>query len=378
MAPVVKVALMTASNARITAKKKASLESSGSSATAAVVAPALEASIKSGNERILSLLNPKEQFTCDASLAPFLDQLCLQESDCRAKLQSVLSHKAQPKAFERVFFETWFQVKKDAYARLSMDEMQALAMPNLSPVLVDSMLDALFSPSLDDKQLEQMKYPESILSALILTGSVSLYRHPRLLSFLVNLQYTEALSHLFICIRDVPDAQQAQFLGTLIKDSKLNTAIRSRCGDDFDAFVLNFLAKPKSPILMKRYFSAMPTDIIISIFKLIENYLVNYETLPNKGRKLQKNTLLCPSREALLDWLSLLMDSQYPLCLLNQDLVTCFSSVSVMIKAEMQLSNQLENIVALSKSLKPLSKAMAKKNNLQPAGALYRVEMANL
>jgi len=347
-------------------------------ASTAILSPALEASIKSGQERILSILNPKEQFSHNNAIASFLDQLCLQESDYRAKLRSVLAHKSQTKAFENAFFETFLQIKREIYASLSVDEKSSLAESKLSPVVVDSFLDALISPSLDDKQLQQMKYPELVFSALIFTGAVSLYKHPRLLSYLIYMQYAEALSHLFLCIHHVPDAHLAQFLILLNEDGKLRASIEEKFAGNIDEFILNLLSKPKSPIMLKRYFLTMSASSIASLFKIVQGYLVNYETLPNRDCKLQKNALSCPSRESLFDWQSLLIDSQYPLCLLNQDLLDCFSSSLEFTKSELKFSKQLKDVAAMAKYLPSLKKVLKNKNASQSANGKYCVEMANL
>lgn len=283
----------------------------------------------------------------------FREKLRLDENLEEEKLKKLFACK-KVKEFEKSFFESFHPVK-DAKVFLSETFSEQKSSSRLiSPVVCSKVLEWSLKPG------NGHVFSESVALALINSGHVSLYTNSGvIIDKIIELKSAPLLLALLHGFTDLSDSGLTKLILFLIGSEsaglfkKYESCVEFKFNENIsvaETCFLSLLAMPKSVQLTRKYFVIVKESEIISILNRLLNVL---KTSIDSGFKVSsKCSFKAPNLKQIVEWISVIIDSQYPLCLIQPSLLETIKSVNDFISNEVNLNSDLMEILPSIKEVR--------------------------
>lgn len=345
--------------------------------------------ILSKNSFVLKTVNPfdyikgRNRLERPADIvASFKEKLRLDETLEEQKLEKLFACKTA-KDFETVFFESFHPVK-DAKNFISEPFSQQKSSSRLmSPVVCAKVLEWSLKP--------ENVFVESVILALISSGHMSLYTNSgTLIDKIIELKSASLILALLHGFTDLSDSGLTKLLLFLVEEAdECDKIFKDFDSTDFkfneiisvaDSCFLALLAMPKSIQLTKKYFVIVKESTIIDI---LNQLLKVFKAISiEKSIKFSSKCLFkAPNCNQILEWISVIIDSQYPLCLIQPNLLKIIDEINRIISEEVSLNDDLMNILPAIKearTTKSLSDKEIKARDAIVISSSYRIEPSTI
>ena len=300
-------------------------------------------------------------------VSSFKEKLRLDEIFEEEKLKKLFSCK-NSKDFENLFFEHFHPVKESKIFLNESFEDQKSSSRLISPVVCSKVLDWSLKKENEDI------FVESVILALINSGHVSLYSNSGLIiDKIIELKSSSLLLALLNGFTDLSDSGLTKLILFLIESESESKDIFKNFDSECQEFKFNdqisisetcfltLLSFPKSFQLIKKYFLLVKeTEIISLIQRLIDS--LKLFTSEKHFKINSKCSFKAPNSKQIIEWLSLIIDSQYPLCLIQPNLLKSIESVNSFISQENSLNS---NLLQILPSIKEIRSAKTNLNSEQ-------------
>lgn len=343
-----------------------------------------------GNSSTLKTVNPFDYIKGRSRLerpvdiiSSFREKLRFDENLEEEKLKKIFSCK-KSKDFEKLFFESFHPVK-DAKVFLSESFSEQKSSSRLiSPVVCSKVLEwTLKSENI---------FVESVTLALINSGHVSLYTNSgAIIDKIIELESVSLLLALLHGFSDLSDSGLTKlllFLVNLNASSKIfkeyENSVEFKFNDQISVLETCFLALlaiPKSVQLVKKYFLLVKESEIISVLDRLLEALKRFSALDGHFKISSKCLFKAPSSKQIIEWISVIIDSQYPLCLIQPNLLKSIESVNAFISQEASLNSSLMQVLPSIKEVritKPLDEKQKKEQQAIRISASYVIEPSTI
>ena len=266
----------------------------------------------------------------------FREKLRLDESLEEEKLKKLFACK-KSKEFEKLFFEAFHPVK-DAKVFLSESFSEQKSSSRLmSPVVCSKVLEWILKP--------ENIFVESVTLALINSGHVSIYSNSGvLIDKIIELGSESLLLALLHGYTDLSDSGLTKLILFLIDSSNSSkmfkdyeNSIEFKFNDQIsvgETCFLTLLGMPKSVQLVKKYFLLVKESEIISLLNRLLEALKHFTAIENHFKISSKCLFKAPNSKQIIEWLSVVIDSQYPLCLIQPEILKTIQSLNSFISQE--------------------------------------------
>lgn len=325
-----------------------------------------------GNSSTLKTVNPFDYIKGRSRLerpvdiiSTFREKLRFDENLEEEKLKKLFACK-KSKEFEKIFFESFHPVK-DAKVFLSESFAEQKSSSRLiSPVVCSKVLEwTLKSENI---------FVESVSLALINSGHVSLYTNSgAIIDKIIELESGSLLLALLHGFSDLSDSGLTKlllFLVNLKPSSKIfkeyENSVEFKFNDQIsvtETCFLALLAIPKSVQLVKKYFLLVKESEIISLLDRLLETLKRFIAVEGHFKIISKCLFKAPTSKQIIEWISVIIDSQYPLCLIQPNLLKSIESVNDFISQEASLNSSLMQVLSSIKEVrvtKPLDEKQQK------------------
>lgn len=284
-------------------------------------------------------------------VSSFREKLRLDENLEDEKMKKLFSCK-KVKEFENLFFQSFHPVKDTKKFISESFSEQKSSSRLMSPVVCAKVLEWSLKP--------ENLFSESVALALINSGHVSLYNNSGIIiDKIIELKSGSLLLALLHGFTDLSDSGLTKLILFLIgSDSdkifeKFESFLEFKFNENIsvsETCFLSLLAMPKSIQLTKKYFVIVKESEIISILNRLLNIL---KTSSSTGFKVSSKCLFnAPNMKQVIDWISVIIDSQYPLCLIQPTLLETIKSVNDFISSEADLNSDLMEILPSVKEVR--------------------------
>lgn len=345
-------------------------------------------SVENGTGFILKTVNPfdyikkRNRLERPADIVTsFKEKLRLEETLESEKLSKLFSMKKSIE-FEKFFFDAFHPVKNSETFLSEPFEEQKASSRLMSPVVCTKILEW----SLQNEN--SAMFIESVILALLSSGHVSLYTNSGLvIDKIVSLKSASLLLSLLNGYTDLSDSGLTKLILFLNNDDGVSSSAFTKFQDRSEfkfndsvsvhqTIFMALLAIPKSAQLIKKHFLLVKEAEIIS---LLNRLLDAYSIIQLAPFKLSSKSLLkCPSAHQIIDWISIVIDSQYPLCLLQPNMLKCIEHANQLISQEISLNYSLMEILPSIKSARcPSTHSNAQTGSIKIC-ASYSVEPSTL
>lgn len=281
------------------------------------------------------------------------ERLSLNEAVEDTKLSNLFSCKTTLE-FESKFFESFHPVKssKDFLAESSTEQTGSSHL--MSPVLCCKIMDWMLLP--------KSHFVESVALALLCSGHISFYRNrSALIDYIIEHKSVHLLLVLLRSYSDFSDSGLTKLILFIISKDAIE-AISNYNSDEkvysyndsislSDSCLISLLSVSKSIQLTKKYFlSVKDSEIIILLEKL--GYILKLLTIESKFKVSSKCVLKVPSVKQVVEWITIIIDSQYPLCLMQPNLLNAIESVNKIIEQQVSLDASVVSILSAIKAVR--------------------------
>lgn len=282
-------------------------------------------------------------------VSSFREKLRLDENLEDEKMKKLFSSK-KAKEFEKTFFESFHPVKDAKTFLTETFSEQKSSSRLMSPVVCSKVLEWSLKP--------ENLFSESVALALINSGHVSLYANSGvIIDKIIELKSGSLILALLHGFTDLSDSGLTKLILFLIGSADLFQKYESSVEFKFNENIsvsetcfLSLLAMPKSVQLTKKYFLVVKESEIISILNRLLNIL---KTSADSGLKISsKCAFKSPNLKQVIEWISVIIDSQYPLCLIQPNLLETIKSVNQFISKETNLNSDLMEILPSIKEVR--------------------------
>lgn len=341
------------------------------------------------NSFILKTVNPFDYIKGRSRLerpadivSSFREKLRFDENLEEEKLKKLFSCK-KSKEFEKLFFESFHPVK-DAKVFLSESFSEQKSSSRLiSPVVCSKVLEWTLKP--------ENVFIESVTLALINSGHVSLYINSGIIiDKIIELKSGPLILALLHGFTDLSDSGLTKLILFFINsESKDFSKIFKEEYENSSEFKFNeqisvsetcfltLLGMPKSVQLVKKYFLLVKESEIISLLNLLLENLKRFISTENHFKISSKCLFKAPNSKQIIEWLSIVIDSQYPLCLIQPEILKSIESVNYFINQEVNLNSNLMKVFPSIKEVrltKPLNEKQQKEKQAVRISASYVIE----
>lgn len=313
----------------------------------------------------------------------FREKLRLNEALEEEKLKKLFSCK-KAKEFEKLFFESFHPVKD---AKLFLAESfgeQKASCRLISPVVACKVIEWILKP-------ENNLFVESVALALINSGHVSLYTNSgAIIDKIIELKSGSLLLALLHGCTDLSDSGLTKLILFMIGSGFDNKMFKeSEACSEFkfnedisvsETFFLALLAMPKSVQLVKKYFVVVKESEIINLLKRLLVSLKRF-TMENAFKVSSKCLFKAPNAKQIVEWLSVIIDSQYPLCLIQPELLKAIENVGAVVSQEVSLNSDLMEVLPSIKEVrvtKPLDEKQKKEQAATRISSSYVIEPSTI
>lgn len=299
----------------------------------------------------------------------FREKLRLDETLETEKLKKLFSTKVS-KEFEQNFFKYFHPVKDSKIFLAEPFGEQKSSSRLMSPVVCSKVLDWIL------RSENVNLFVESVALALLSSGHVSLYTNSGvIIDKIIELKSGSLLLSLLHGFSDLSDSGLTKLILFLISEDSSKIFIDFEEFTDFkfnttvsvsETCFLALLAAPKSVQLIKKYFLLVKeTEIIF----LLDRLVIAFKFLfVEKTLKISSNCLVkAPSAKQIVDWISVIIDSQYPLCLIQPKLLKSIESANEVISQEVSLNSILTTILPSIKEVRHTKPLDEKQQKIQMA-----------
>lgn len=311
----------------------------------------------------------------------FREKLRLDETLEEEKLKKLLTCK-KSKEFEKLFFESFHPVKDSKVFMSESFSEQKSSSRLMSPTVCATVLEWSLKP--------ENFFIESVLLALINSGHVSIYTNSgAIIDKIIELKSGSLLLALLHGFTDLSDSGLTKLIFFMIGPESKGIFKKFEGSPEFafneelsieESFFMSLLAMPKSIQLTKKYFLlAMESEIIVLLDRLmcVLKRFTNDKPFRNSSKCLFK----APNAKNVIEWLSVIVDSQYPLCLLQPNLLKALEAVNSVICEEVSLNSDLMQVLPSIKEVrdtKALDEKQQKQQNVIRITSNYVIEPFNI
>ena len=313
-------------------------------------------------------------------ISSFKEKLRLIETLEEEKLQKLFACK-KSKEFEKLFFESFHPVK-DAKVFISESFSEQKSSSRLvSPLVCSKVMEWTLSP--------ENVFAESVTLALINSGHVSLYTNSgAIIDKVIELKSGSLFLALLHGFTDLSDSGLTKLILFLIGSESKNIFKKFEDSDSVEfkfnnelsieeTCFMSLLAMPKSVQLTKKYFLLVAESEIVSLLErllIVLNRFTNDKSFKNSSKCLFK----APNSKNIIEWISVIIDSQYPLCLLQPDLLKSIQSVNSVISKEISLNSELMEIIPSIRKVRETKPADEKQEKSVRISSTYVIEPSTI
>ena len=347
------------------------------------------------NSFILKTVNPFDYIKGRSRLerpadivSSFREKLRFDENLEEEKMKKLFSCK-ESKEFEESFFESFHPVKEAKVFLSESFSEQKSSSRLISPVVCSKVLEWTLKPE------NVNVFIESVTLALINSGHVSLYTNSGIIiDKIIELKSGSLLLALLHEFTDLSDSGLTKLILFFINsDSKDFSKIFKEEYENSSEFKFNeqisvaetcFLALlgiPKSVQLVKKYFLLVKESEIISLLNRLLETLKRFISTENHFKISSKCLFKAPNSKQIVEWLSVVIDSQYPLCLIQPEILKSIESINSFISQEVNLNSSLMDVLPSVKEVrltKPLNEKQQKDNQAVRISASYVIEPSTI
>ncbi len=261
--------------------------------------------------------------------------------------------------FEQHFFKLFHPTGSlAAFAAESVEERRASS-KLMAPVLCSSILKMAGEQKRD--------LPASVLEALLCSGHLTVYRSDlvdRVLQCVKTKGTGSALLRALLhSMNDFSDAELVKLIVFVLEGEQYFTY-----ASEIDVFLMKLMVMPKSPLLLKTYLMALSDKLILSFLNRIEGLL--------------KKTACTGARQMVLfEWLSVCIDSQYPLCVMKPEFIHRLTSLNDLIQQQHKFDAEFTGLAGLLKTLtkkEDIMRYLPKRESVFTGNAHYSIELTDL
>ena len=284
-------------------------------------------------------------------VSSFREKLRLDENLEEEKMKKLFSCR-KVKEFEKIFFESFHSVKDVKIFLSETFSEQKSSSRLMSPVVCSKVMEWTLSP--------ENLFSESVALALINSGHVSLYSNSgAIIDKMIESKSAILILALLHDFTDLSDSGLTKLILFLIESKSVDLFKKFESNVEFkfnenisisESCFLSLLAMPKSVQLTKKYFVVIKESEIISILNRLLNTLKTFFT---SGLKISSKCVFkAPNLKQIIDWVSVIIDSQYPLCLIQPNLLETIKAVNDFISNEVHLNSDLMEILPSIKEVR--------------------------
>lgn len=313
----------------------------------------------------------------------FREKLRLNEILEEEKLMKLFACK-KSKEFEKLFFESFHPVKDVKVFLAESFGDQKASCRLISPVVACRVIEWILKPEHD-------LFVESVVLALINSGHLSLYtNYGSIIDKIIELKSGSLLVALLQGFTDLSDSGLTKLILFMIglgSDSeifeKFDNCSEFKFNNDIsvsETCFLALLAMPKSVQLVKKYFVIVKESEIINLLNRLSASLKRF-TMENSFKISSKCLFNAPSAKQIIEWLSVIIDSQYPLCLIQPELLKAIDAVSSSVCQEVSLNSDLMEVLPSIKEVrvtKPLDEKQKKEQAAIRISPSYIIEPSTI
>lgn len=317
-------------------------------------------------------------------VSSFREKLRFDENLEEEKLKKIFSCK-KSKEFENLFFESFHPVKDEKVFLSESFSEQKSSSRLISPVVCSKVLEWTLKP--------ENVFSESVTLALINSGHVSLYTNSGIIiDKIIELKSGSLLLALLHGFTDLSDSGLTKLILFLINSSESQTDKMFEAYENSSEFKFNeqisvtetcflaLLAIPKSLQLVRKYFLLVKESEIISLLNRLLDILKRF-TSESHFKISSKCSFKAPNSKQILEWLSVVIDSQYPLCLIQPELLKTIESVNSFISKEISLNSILMETLPSIKEIritKPFDEKQQKEQQAVRISPSYVIEPSTI
>lgn len=352
------------------------------------------ASESNENSFVLKTVNPFDYIKGRSRLerpadivSSFREKLRFDESLEEEKLKKLFSSK-KSKDFEKLFFESFHPVKDVKVFLSETFSEQKSSSRLMSPVVCTKVLEWTLKP--------ENVFVESVTLALIKSGHVSIYTNSGIvIDKIIELKSGSLLLALLNGFTDLSDSGLTKLILFFINSdsndlSKMfkeyeNDSLEFKYNEQIsvsETCFLTLLGMPKSVQLVKKYFLFVKESEIISLLNRLFEILKNFTSIEKNNFKISSKCLFkAPNSKQIIDWISVIIDSQYPLCLIQPEILKTIESLNHFISQEVNLNSNLMEILPAVKEVrltKPLDEKQLKDQKAVRISTSYIIEPSTI
>lgn len=344
------------------------------------------------NSFVLKTVNPFDYIKGRSRLerpadivSSFREKLRFDESLEEEKLKKLFSCK-KSKDFENLFFDSFHPVKDAKVFLTESFSEQKSSSRLMSPVVCSKVLEWTLKP--------ENVFVESVTLALINSGHVSLYTNSGIIiDKIIELKSGSLLLALLHGFTDLSDSGLTKLILFLINSDSKDISKMFKEYENSSEFKFNeqisvdetcflaLLGMPKSVQLVKKYFLLVKESEIISLLNRLFDTLKHFTAIENHFKISSKCLFKAPNSKQIIEWLSVVIDSQYPLCLIQPEILKTIESLNSFISQEVNLNSNLMQVLPAVKEVrltKPLDEKQQKEQQAVRISASYVIEPSTI
>jgi hypothetical protein len=319
-------------------------------------------------------------------VSSFREKLRFDENLEEEKLKKLFSCK-KSKEFEKIFFESFHPVKDVKIFLSESFSEQKSSSRLISPVVCSKVLEWTLDP--------EKVFVESVTLALINSGHVSLYTNSGIIiDKIIDLKSGSLLLALLHGFTDLSDSGLTKLILFLINSEESKDLVEMfkeyENSSEFkfneqisvvETCFLALLGMPKSVQLIKKYFLLVKESEIISLLNRLLESLKRLIGLENHFKISSKCLFKAPNSRQIVEWLSVVIDSQYPLCLIQPEILKSIEYVNSFISQEVTLNSNLMKVLPSVKEVrltKHLDEKQQKDQQAVRISASYVIEPSTI